>query len=105
MATITNIPNIFPPFPPKMAETDLIRFCTWSPSRNANYALLLFSYLQYPNLLTFNIILQALSSSSFRHKTLVLYHYMIRNVILPNNYTYPFLLKAHASFYGIKEGK
>ncbi|XP_077252430.1 pentatricopeptide repeat-containing protein At4g30700-like [Tasmannia lanceolata] len=85
--------------------SELLRFCTLTLPGNSNYALLLISYSHSPNLFSFNLALRALSASPSPEKTLTLYHRMIMKDIPLNNYTYPFPLKACASFSGVRQGE
>ncbi|CAL9146551.1 unnamed protein product [Musa hybrid cultivar] len=63
----------------------------------ASYAKSLFSQFLRPSVLHWNTFIRGLSSGENPHEAIRVFRSMLRGGFLPNNFTYPFLLKACAA--------
>ncbi|URE25288.1 Pentatricopeptide repeat-containing protein [Musa troglodytarum] len=63
----------------------------------ASYAKSLFSQFLRPSVLHWNTLIRGLSSGENPHEAIHVFRSMLRGGSLPNNFTYPFLLKACAA--------
>ncbi|KAF5455220.1 hypothetical protein F2P56_024820 [Juglans regia] len=68
-------------------------------------ALLLFTQLSRPHVFICNTLIRAFSHSHIPHTPLSIYSHMHGNSTLPNNYTFPFLLKSLSDFRELKLGE
>ncbi|XP_022149927.1 pentatricopeptide repeat-containing protein At5g56310-like isoform X2 [Momordica charantia] len=68
-------------------------------------ALLFFTHFPNPHVFVFNSLIRAFSHSKIPHTPLSIYAHMNRNSILPNNYTFPFLLKSLSDFNDLVGGQ
>ncbi|XP_023548659.1 pentatricopeptide repeat-containing protein At5g56310-like [Cucurbita pepo subsp. pepo] len=68
-------------------------------------ALLFFTQIPKPHVFVCNSLIRAFSHSKIPHTPLSIYAHMNRNSILPNNYTFPFLLKSLADFNHLVSGQ
>lgn len=87
------------------AMSKLIDFCAVSPFGDLSYALLVFESIEEPNPVIWNTIIRGYSLSSSPVMALELYVRMIFSGMVPNSYTFPFLLKSCAKMAAIHEGK
>lgn len=80
------------------ASSRLIAFCAISDSGNLDYASHILRNLQNPNGFSWNVTIRRYSDSQSPEKSIILYKQMLRGggSSLPDNYTYPLLLKACA---------
>ncbi|KAF9587883.1 hypothetical protein IFM89_006137 [Coptis chinensis] len=80
-----------------IAASRVLSFCATSPFGNINYAYLVFSQIQDPNLFTWNTIIRGFSQSSTPHVAISLFIDMLHSSsIQPQKLTYPSLFKAYA---------
>ncbi|RZC75058.1 hypothetical protein C5167_050548 [Papaver somniferum] len=77
-----------------IANSKLVSFCAISPNGNLNYAKLIFNRLQYPTIFTWNSLIRGLSSSKTPLESISVYLNMLQKGFQPNNYTFPFVIKA-----------
>ncbi|TYH61305.1 hypothetical protein ES332_D07G042600v1 [Gossypium tomentosum] len=82
------------PSPHQFALSKLIEFCAVSPFGDLPYALLLFHSIDEPNQVIWNTLIRGLSLSSTPELAMEFYVKMIWSGILPNSYTFPFVLKS-----------
>ncbi|KAL5768980.1 hypothetical protein ACOSQ2_015763 [Xanthoceras sorbifolium] len=87
------------------ALSKLIEFSAVSPFGDLSYALLLFETIQQPNQVIWNTIIRGYSLSSSPILAVAFYIRMILSGVLPNSYTFPFILKSCAKIAGTREGK
>ncbi|KAL4202672.1 hypothetical protein AMTRI_Chr02g222290 [Amborella trichopoda] len=59
-----------------------------------NYAQTVFTHIPNPNTFSYNTMIRGLSHSNLSLQAIALYTQMLAHGISPDNYTYPFLLKA-----------
>ncbi|XP_057477885.1 pentatricopeptide repeat-containing protein At1g08070, chloroplastic-like isoform X1 [Actinidia eriantha] len=72
----------------------LISFCTVSPRGNVAYAKTIFDHHQDPSVEIYNTLIRGLSSTKLPLEALRLYQKLLRSGLRPNNFTYPFVIKA-----------
>ncbi|XP_019082003.1 pentatricopeptide repeat-containing protein At1g08070, chloroplastic [Vitis vinifera] len=65
----------------------------------------LFFQIHKPNVFSWNFMFRAYSRSSFPAETIALYNLMLRNGTLPDNYSFPFVLKACARLSLLHKGR
>ncbi|XP_059625712.1 pentatricopeptide repeat-containing protein At5g66520-like [Cornus florida] len=66
---------------------------------------LFYTQLQRPHVFICNNLIRALSHKHFPLKSISIYNHMNRNSILPNNYTFPFILKSLSDLRDLKQGQ
>ncbi|XP_077210914.1 putative pentatricopeptide repeat-containing protein At3g05240 [Tasmannia lanceolata] len=86
---------------PPFSLNHLLLFCATSNLCNLTYATLLFSHIPNPNLFHYNTMVRGFSYRE-PEKSVLFYNDMLRNGILPDKFTFPFLLKA-SGFLALKE--
>ncbi|KAK6917983.1 Pentatricopeptide repeat [Dillenia turbinata] len=75
----------------------LLAFCSASPYADMNYAYLIFSQIDNPNLLTWNTIIRGFSNSSTPQLAISLFiHMLVYSPIQPQRLTYPSVFRAYA---------
>ncbi|KAL5731919.1 Pentatricopeptide repeat-containing protein [Ranunculus cassubicifolius] len=80
-----------------IAASRVLAFCATSPFGNINYAYLVFSQIQTPNLFIWNTIIRGFSQSSMPQFAISLFIDMLRfSDIEPERLTYPSVFKAYA---------
>ncbi|OMP09144.1 hypothetical protein COLO4_05756 [Corchorus olitorius] len=89
----------------QFALSKLIEFCAVSPSGDLPYALLIFESIDEPNQVIWNTMIRGFSLSSSPRMALEYYVKMIWSGIVPNSYTFPFVLKSCAKTGSTQEGK
>ncbi|KAK1410910.1 hypothetical protein QVD17_37452 [Tagetes erecta] len=82
----------------------LISFCAVSETGDLQYAHQLFDHLPQPNKHMYNSLIRGYTNSDNPVKALYLFHQMICVGILPNEYTYPFVLKVCAGLMRLLDG-
>lgn len=76
-----------------------------SSSRDINYAHKIFLQVPIPSIFDYNVIIRGYSSSKNPYKSLRLFVQMLRNDVVPDHLTYPFLAKACARLMELKLGR
>ncbi|WMV44465.1 hypothetical protein MTR67_037850 [Solanum verrucosum] len=71
----------------------LLKF-TLNNFNNPNYAKLVFNQTQEPNIFLYNTMIRGLVSNNCFHQSIEFFHGMRNEGFLPNNFTFPFLLKS-----------
>ncbi|CAN4121355.1 unnamed protein product [Withania somnifera] len=71
----------------------LLKF-TLNNFNNPNYARLIFNQIQQPNIFLYNTMIRGLVSNDCFHLAIEFFHGMRNEGFLPNNFTFPFLLKS-----------
>ncbi|KAL6504200.1 hypothetical protein OROGR_026123 [Orobanche gracilis] len=84
--------------------SQLITFCALSPYGDLHYAHYLFDKISYRNRHMYNTLIRACSNGKYSDKAISLYQKMVRSCILPNEFTFPFILKACAIQKAYLEG-
>ncbi|XP_059646817.1 pentatricopeptide repeat-containing protein At2g29760, chloroplastic-like [Cornus florida] len=72
----------------------VLSFTALSPAGNLAYAHLVFNHLDAPNLFMFNTMIRGYASSCDPIQAISLYIRLFRSGLFPNNYTFPFVIKA-----------
>ncbi|KAK9073941.1 hypothetical protein SSX86_006535 [Deinandra increscens subsp. villosa] len=93
-----------------LASAELIRFSALSdpPHRDLQYALHVFQQMNPPNCFTYNTLIRAFCDSNDPLQSFILFAQMIENsdeVVKPNKFTFPSVLKACAKLGGLEEGR
>ncbi|KAG1335529.1 pentatricopeptide repeat-containing protein [Cocos nucifera] len=87
------------------AASRLLAFCALSLHGDLRYALALFRQIPTPNLFSWNAIIRAFSRSNRPELSLRFYVEMLESgLLLPDSYTFPFLLKSCAHLSAFSEG-
>ncbi|KAK9057568.1 hypothetical protein SSX86_022404 [Deinandra increscens subsp. villosa] len=79
-----------------------------APLQDLDYAHQLFDQIPQPNIYTWNALIRAYSSSQAPIQSLLIFTRMISRfdeVLLPNKFTFPFVIKAAAKLLDMKVGK
>ncbi|KAL5975238.1 hypothetical protein ACLOJK_031917 [Asimina triloba] len=87
------------------AVSRLLAFCAFSLHGDLNYALALFSRIEYPNLFAWNAMIRAFSRSNRPEKSVEFYVGMLEAGWEPDSYTFPFLLKSVSHLSACREGQ
>ncbi|XP_011622619.1 pentatricopeptide repeat-containing protein At2g22410, mitochondrial [Amborella trichopoda] len=85
------------------ASSRLVAFC--SLSRNLDHCRAILNTIEKPNLFTLNIAIRGYSSSHEPNQAILLYKQMLEEETVPDNYTFPFVLKACAQLLDSEAGK
>ena len=86
--------------------TKLISFCTLNPSATLmDHAHQLFDQIPQPDIVVFNNMARGYSRSNAPLQAIVLFSDILCSGIIPDDYTFPSLLKACASSKALQEGK
>ncbi|KAF3964549.1 hypothetical protein CMV_011180 [Castanea mollissima] len=86
--------------------TKLISFCTLNPSATLmDHAHQLFDQIPQPDIVVFNNMARGYSRSNSPLRAIVLFSDILCSGIIPDDYTFPSLLKACASSKALQEGK
>ncbi|CAK7326089.1 unnamed protein product [Dovyalis caffra] len=86
--------------------TKLINFCTQKPNTSAmDYAHQLFETIPQPDIVLFNSIFRGYSRSNAPLRAIYLFIKALNENILPDDYTFPSLLKACAVAKALQQGK
>ncbi|XP_071722499.1 pentatricopeptide repeat-containing protein At2g20540-like [Rutidosis leptorrhynchoides] len=70
-----------------------------------NFSQTIFSQIQNPNVFAYNFMLKSFSRSQNVEKTLTLFNRMLCNGVLPDKYTFPFVLKACGRLVVLEKGQ
>lgn len=92
-----------------LAAAEVLRFCALSSDRTVEYAQKVFEQMRHPNCFSWNTIIRALAESDDDDKSLeavLLFCQMLcDSFVVPNQFTFPSVLKACARTARLKEGK
>lgn len=80
-------------------------FCTHPSLGNMQYAEKIFDYIQDPCLFVYNVMIKAFAKRGNFRKTIFLFWRLREGGLWPDNYTYPFVLKAIGCLGETREGK
>jgi pentatricopeptide repeat protein len=84
-------------------QTKLVgMYAVFSSMENARR---LFDRIEKPDVLVWNEMIKGYACNGLCEEALTLYYQMQRADVLPNNFTFPFVLKACASLLALQEGK
>ncbi|KAK7250492.1 hypothetical protein RIF29_32962 [Crotalaria pallida] len=77
---------------------------------NLDYATKVFHHFEYPNSFMWNTLIRAYArSTNHKHKAMELYKAMMEeeeeSMVIPDSHTFPFVLKACAYIFSLREGK
>ncbi|CDP06172.1 unnamed protein product [Coffea canephora] len=89
----------------KIAASRVLAFCATSPAGDVNYAYLVFSQMDNPNLFTWNTMIRGFSQSSSPETSLSLFVQMLESsLVQPERLTYPSVFKAYTQLGLAAEG-
>lgn len=83
----------------------VIKFCAISETKDLNYALKVFHTLPSPDPFIYNTIIRGYLQSNLPKNCIVFYTQMLENSVIPNNFTFPPLIRACCIDNAIQEGK
>lgn len=83
----------------------LIKFCAVSKNGDLDYALLLIKTIPYPDAFIYNTLIRGYLQLQSPRACILLYLQMLRKCVLPNNFTFPSLIRACCIDNAIEEGK
>lgn len=89
----------------QFALSKLVEFCALSPSGDISYALSIFESIEEPNRLIWNTIIRGYSLSTTPSLAIYLFVRMVESGVVPNCYTFPFLLKSCAKSGSARVGR
>ncbi|XP_043690700.1 pentatricopeptide repeat-containing protein At2g22410, mitochondrial [Telopea speciosissima] len=88
-----------------LATSRLVAFCAISESGSLDYCRTILENTEHPNIFSWNIAIRGYSESEIPREAILVYKQMLqRGGSRPDNYTYPFLLKACARLSSIWMG-
>ncbi|ERN09411.1 hypothetical protein AMTR_s00029p00051540 [Amborella trichopoda] len=82
----------------------LIAFCAVSPYASIDHAKLIFAQIQEPSIFTWNSMIRGLSMSSNPKEAIVFYSQLLCKNTQPNNFTFPFVIKACTEAAAVETG-
>ncbi|OVA08997.1 Pentatricopeptide repeat [Macleaya cordata] len=85
--------------------TKLINFCTLNPSTTMDHAQHLFDQIPQPDIVLFNTMARGYALTNTPIRAMTLFSRILNLGLLPDDYTFPSLLKACANSKALKEGK
>ncbi|XP_008802431.3 pentatricopeptide repeat-containing protein At3g29230-like [Phoenix dactylifera] len=83
----------------------LLSFSATSPHGDLRFASLLFTHLPNPNSFAYNCMMQGLVDARLPDQAFLLYLRMNRESLAPDNFTFPFVLKACSLLSAVSTGK
>ncbi|KAI7993269.1 hypothetical protein LOK49_LG11G00087 [Camellia lanceoleosa] len=91
-------------FETPLEVSKLVSFCAVSPHGNLDYAKTIFAQQQNPSVELYNSLIRGFSSTKHPLQSLLLYQKMLCSGLKPNNFTYPFVIKACTESSMVKYG-
>ncbi|KAF9595337.1 hypothetical protein IFM89_039050 [Coptis chinensis] len=83
----------------------LIKFCAVSKSGDLNYALKIFNKMTQPDAFIYNTIIRGYLLCELVDECIMFYSRMLEEVVVPNRFTFPSVVKACCVGNVVKEGK
>ncbi|XP_060173718.1 pentatricopeptide repeat-containing protein At5g66520-like [Lycium barbarum] len=83
----------------------VIKFCAIFESGDLNYALQVFDKLPKPDTFIYNTVIRGFLKSQMLKDTLLFYGYMLECKVMPNNFTFPPLIRACCIDNAVEQGK
>ncbi|XP_027174152.1 pentatricopeptide repeat-containing protein At5g66520-like [Coffea eugenioides] len=83
----------------------VIKFCAISETKDLNYALKVFHTLPSPDPFIYNTIIRGYLQSNLPRNCITFYTKMLEDSVIPNNFTFPPLIRACCVDNAIQEGK
>ncbi|XP_058095211.1 pentatricopeptide repeat-containing protein At4g18840 [Magnolia sinica] len=88
------------------AASRIVAFAaTVSDAQTIAHARSVFDRIATPNSYTWNTIIRAYANSADPENAILLFHQMLHSDVLPDKFTYPFILKACSRLHGFEEGR
>lgn len=83
----------------------LMAFCTDSSLGNLRYAERIFNYIQDPSLFVYNVMVKVYAKRRIFRKVILLFQQLREDELWPDNFTYPFVLKAIGCLRDVRQGE
>ncbi|XP_073125350.1 pentatricopeptide repeat-containing protein At5g66520-like isoform X2 [Henckelia pumila] len=83
----------------------VIKFCALSKSGDLNHALKVFAMLPLPDAFVYNIMLRGYLQENLCRNVILFYSCMLERYVMPNEFTFPPLIRACSIDNAIEEGK
>ncbi|PIA25551.1 hypothetical protein AQUCO_11100013v1 [Aquilegia coerulea] len=83
----------------------LMVFCTNPSTGNLYYAEKTFHYIQNPSLFVYNLLIKEFTKKGVLRKVVLLFDRLREDGLFPDNYTYPFVLKAIGRLGMVSDGR
>ncbi|XP_038880251.1 pentatricopeptide repeat-containing protein At1g31430 [Benincasa hispida] len=80
-------------------------FCADSSLGNLHYAERMFDYIQEPSLLVYNVMVKVYAKRGIFSKVILLFQQLREDELWPDNFTYPFVLKAIGCLRDVRQGE
>ncbi|KAJ8623125.1 hypothetical protein MRB53_031654 [Persea americana] len=85
--------------------TKLLMYYALPPNSNLQIATTLFNQIRYPDSFTWNTMIRGFSHSNTPEEAIILFYEMTHYPFLPDNHTFPFVIKACTRLHALEEGK
>ncbi|XP_058076389.1 pentatricopeptide repeat-containing protein At5g66520-like [Magnolia sinica] len=86
------------------AASRLVKFCCLSTYADLDYARLVFTRIEEPDVFTWNILIKGYAQSDDPGRAILVYEQMRSRAVSPNEYTFPIVIKACSHVGGAREG-
>ncbi|XXG53810.1 hypothetical protein AAC387_Pa03g1842 [Persea americana] len=83
----------------------LLLFCTSPESGNLHYAEKILKTIQYPSLFIYNLMIRAFVKKGSMRKSIWVFARLREDGLLPDNFTFPLVLKAMGCLKAVSEGR
>ncbi|KAK9291275.1 hypothetical protein L1049_009463 [Liquidambar formosana] len=83
----------------------ILSFTALSPTGDLAYARLVFNHVESPNIFMYNTMIRGYAWSSAPQEAMSLYLCMLQSGLFPNNYTFPFVIKASSRIIDLPYGE
>ncbi|KAF7837637.1 pentatricopeptide repeat-containing protein [Senna tora] len=83
----------------------IIKFCSLSPNGHLGYALRVFSTIPNPDTFVYNTIMRGYLQNHQPRNCILLYSQMLEESVIPNNFTFPSVIRACCVDNSVEEGK
>lgn len=80
-------------------------FCTEPSLGNLQYAEKIFGFIQEPTLFVYNVMIKALTKKGSFRRAILVFERLREEGLWPDNFTYPFVMKAIGCLGEVQEGK
>ncbi|KAF8409112.1 hypothetical protein HHK36_005185 [Tetracentron sinense] len=87
------------------AASRIITFAATFDPQTITYANSIFTHTDNPNSYIWNTIIRAYANSSTPEQSLLVFYQMLHGSVFPDNYTFPFVLKACSNLCSVEEGE
>ncbi|XP_077244233.1 pentatricopeptide repeat-containing protein At1g08070, chloroplastic-like [Tasmannia lanceolata] len=92
-------------FKDSLTASKIASLCAIYGARNSEYVALLLKQVEGPTSFMWNTVIRGYEQSSNPWEAIHLYHQMLQNMVLPDKFTFPFVLKACTRVHALLEGE